>query len=415
MRLASIILALILVLLVPTDLEASENLSGRSVGMGGAYIQAARGVESAFWNPANLGLSQPSDRSLTILSLGINAYNNAFTLNEYNRYNGSYLTADDKEAILGSIPADGFSGAAEASLLGLGVLWSPLAFTISARGTSDLLLPKDPIEILFFGNEINDTILLTDSDGEAYASVDIGLSYGRPVWSKDEKQLFCGITARYIRGLTYQNVIQSEGEIFALETGINGEADFAVQSAQGGTGYGLDLGVTFKYDNNWEFGLAFNDLLGRIRWNKRTERKGYTLEIDSLLAEDFDLDSLVVDESYTQTIDAFTSRMPTVIRLGAAYRGKRTLLTCDFKQGLEHGMGVCRKLKTSLGIEYRVSCPLAVRAGLSVGGNEGITIANGVGLKMGAYCLDVGVAVKKGLWPTSSKGVSLAITNGFNL
>jgi hypothetical protein len=414
MRLTFIVLILSLVLLIPADVEASESFSGRSVGMCGAYTQAARGVESAFWNPANLGFSKSTDRGLTILSLGINAYNNALTLEQYNRYNGEFLTTDDKETILGLIPVDGLSGTAEASILGLGISWGNLALTLSGRGTSDLFLPKDPVEVLFFGNQINDTILINDCDGEAFASADLGLSYGRPVWSWGEKKVFCGVGVRYIRGITYQKVIQSQGELMTLETGTEGEGDFTVHSAQGGTGYGLDFGLAFNHNRNWSFGLSFSNLAGEIKWNRQTEERGYILEVDSLLADDFDLDSLVVDESYTQSIGAFTTRIPTVMRIGAAYRGERSLFTLDLKQGFKQGMGVYRKLRASLGAEYKFSGLLVARAGIAVGGNEGVTVANGMGLEIAGYHLDVGLAVQKGLWPTKSKGISLAITNGFN-
>lgn len=413
MRPLSIILAFSLALLVASDLGASASFSGRSMGMGGAYTQAARGVESAFWNPANLGFSKNNEKDLMALSAGFNAYNNALTLDQYNQYNGKFLTSQDKENILGSIPQDGLNAAMEASVLGLGLSWGNFALTISGKGTSDLLLPKDPIEVLFFGNEINDTILFNDSDGEAFASLDVGLSHGRTVWSKGEREVLCGITVRYVKGLFYQKVVESQGEIFALETGVTGGGDFAVHSANGGNGYGVDIGVAYQYNTNWNFGLTLDNLIGNIRWNKDTEENGYTLEIDSLLAEDFDSDSLVVDESYTQTIDPFSTAIPLVVRLGAAYHGERSLITFDLRGAFKQGMGIYKKLRASLGAEYIISRFLALRAGLSLGGNEGITVANGVGFKAGFYRLDIGMAMQKGLWPTKSKGITLAISNGF--
>jgi hypothetical protein len=415
MRRMSIILALSLLWLIPKDTDASGGFSGRSVGMAGAYTQASRGVESAFWNPANLGLSRGSDRSLVVLSLGVDAYNNAFTLNEYNRYNGEFLTTSDKEAILKAIPADGFSGSAEASILGLGISWGNLAFTISGQGSSRLLLPKDPIEVLFFGNQINDTILLTDSDGEAYACADIGLSYGRTIWRHDEKAILCGLGVKYVRGLAYQEVIQSRGEMVTLETGITGQGDFAVRSAQGGNGYGLNLGITFRHNQKWSFGAVLTNVMGAIKWNRRTQEKGYTFRVDSLLAEDFDVDSLVVDESYTRDIGSFTTQVPMVLRLGIGCQGVRSLLTFDLEQGIRQGMGVSNKPKASVGAEYRISRLLALRTGLSAGGAEALEIAGGLGLKRGRYHLDVGMAMQKGLWPTRSKAIKLAITNGLDL
>jgi len=415
MRRMSIILALSLLWLVPKDADASGNLSGRSVGMAGAYTQAARGVESAFWNPANLGFCRSSDKSLSVLSLGMSAYNNAFTLNQYNRYNGEFLTADDKQAILESIPAEGFNGSADASILGLGFSWGHLAFTLSGQGNSNLLLPKDPFQVLFFGNQINDTILLADSDGEAYASADLGLSYGRTIWSQGEKAILSGLSVRYIRGFAYQDVIQSQGEMFTLETGITGQGDFAVRSARSGNGYGLDLGITFNYNRKWSCGAFLGNVISAVKWNRGTQEKGYVFRVDSLLAEDFDVDSLVVDESYTRDIGSFTTHVPMLLRLGIGCQGARSLLTFDVEKGIKNGMGARDKLKASLGAEYRISRWLTLRAGLSAGGGQALEIAGGLGLKQGRCHLDLGIGMQKGLWPTRSEAVSMAITNGFDL
>ncbi|KPL00098.1 MAG: hypothetical protein AMJ91_05430 [candidate division Zixibacteria bacterium SM23_73_3] len=381
--------------------------------MAGAYTQIARGVESVFWNPANLGFSKGSEKSLMLFSLGINASNNSFNLKQYNQYNGKFLTSADKQTILNLIPKEGFKLSMLADVLAFGLSWGNFAFTVSGRGTSDLLLPKDPIHILFFGNEINDTILLSGSDGEAFASVDIGLSYGRSVWKKDEKEILCGINARYIRGLIYQKVTEAEGEVFVLETGVNGDGNFLVQSAGGGRGYGLDFGLAFEYKKNWTFGLSFINLINHIKWNKKTEKKVYQVQIDSLLAENFDLDSLVIEDSYTEVIEPFTNHTPTLLHVGVAYQGKRSLVAVDLKQGFKEGMDVSKKLTLSLGVEYWILSFLDVRGGISIGGDEGVTVANGLGFSLGAYNLDFGMAIHKGLWPTRSKGISLAISNGF--
>jgi hypothetical protein len=402
-------------LLVPEKLFAAELTSGRSVGMGGAYTQIASGVESAFWNPANLGFAEKSETNLTILSLGISAGNNSLTLGQYNRYNGSFLTSEDKQTILNSIPDDGLDFSLDAEILALGISRGNLALFLCGGGTSDFLLPKDPIQVLFFGNEINDTILLSGSDGEAFASADLGLSYGRSVWKRDNKEVLFGITARYIRGLTYEKVSQAQGELFTLETGINGQGDFLVRSATGGWGYGLDLGVTMEHDKKWSFGLSFMNLVNRIRWNRDAEHRVYQVQIDSLLAENFDMDSMIIEHSYTEAISPFTTRIPASINAGVAYRGKEVLLSFDLKQGFRKGMGSSGKLTASLGAEYKLLRWLDLRGGISMGEDKGITLASGLGLNLGVYHLDLGAAVQRGLWPTNSKGINLAISNGFRI
>ena len=405
---------LIILMILSLFFNAQLLASGRSVGMAGAYTAVSNGAESVFWNPANLGFSSGSEKTLNLFSFGININNNSFNWDDYTKYNGKFLTAEDKETILNSIPSEGFNLKLDADISALNFSWGNFAFTLSGKGSSDLLLPKDPIEVLFFGNELNDTLLIENSDGEAYASFDIGFSYGRSILKRNEKEFFCGGNIRIIRGMVYQKVEKTEGRLLTLETGINGDGDFAVKSAQGGKGYALDLGFAMKYKGDWTFGISFFNLLNQIKWDKKTEERGYQFHIDSLLAEDFDTDSLVTELSYTQNIDPFVTNTPTLIRLGVAHHSKRLLWTLDLEGGFGEGMGVSKKVKVSLGTGYRILSWLEILGGISIGGGEGITLANGLGFNLGKYHLDVGMANHKGLWPTKSKGVGFAISSGFS-
>ena len=407
------ITAILISLFIPEELVAGGLATGRSVGMGGAYTQVAMGAEAAFWNPANLGLADDSKINLSILSVGVSAGNNSLTLSQYNQYNGSFLTSEDKQTILNSVPDDGLNASLGADILGFGISRGNLALFLCGRGTSDFLLPKEPIQTLFFGNEINDTVILSGSDAEAFASMDLGLSWGRSVWKKDDKEVLLGITVRYVRGLTYQKVEQAEGEISTLETGINGDGDFLVRSASGGWGYGLDFGAALQYGKNWSFGLSFTNLINRIKWSKNTEQRVYQVQIDSLLAQDFDVDSMIIERSYTEGISPFTTRVPISMRAGVSYRKDRSLFSFDLEQGLGKGMGVTKKLTASLGAEYTLRTWLDLRGGILLGGDEGVALSSGVGLNLGVYQLDLGMAVQRGFWPANSKGINIAISNGF--
>jgi hypothetical protein len=409
MKTRCMIILVILILFFNAQLLAS----GRSVGMAGAYTAVSKGAESVFFNPANLGFSTRSEKTLNLFSFGININNNSFNWGDYTKYNGKFLTAEDKQDILDQIPAEGFNFKLDADISALSFSWGNFAFTLSGGGSSDLLLPKDPIQFLFFGNELNDTLLIENSNGEAYASWDIGLSYGRSILKKNDKELFCGANLKYQRGIIYQKVKKTEGELFILETGINGEGDFKVKSAEGGKGYALDVGLAMKYKSDWTFGISLFDLFNQINWNKKTEERGYQFRIDSLLAENFDTDSLVTELSYTKEISPFTTKTPILMRLGMAHQSKNLLWAFDLERGLGEGMGVSRKTKVSLGIDYRVLNWLDILGGLSIGGKDGITLANGLGFRVGNYHLDLSMANHKGLWPTKSKGVYLAISSGF--
>lgn len=409
-RFKSIWILNIIFLLIPAISMAGLN-SGRSVGMGGAYSAVASGVEAAFWNPANLGFSISPEMNLMLFSLGLNVNNNSFNLKQYNQYNGTFLTAEDKQTILNLIPDRGFMGSCSIDLMALGASWHNFAFTISGRGTSALLLPKDPLQALFFGNAINDTILVSGMDVEASASVDFGLSYGRSVWKKNHKELCAGTTIRIIRGLIYQKIVQAQGEVVTLETGVNGAGNFLVQSAEGGTGFGMDLGLALKQTDNWSFGISLTNLWSRIKWDKKTEIREYQVRIDSLMAENFDEDSLVVEHSYTRKINSFVRHLPIMAQMGMAYQLRQILVTFDIRHGLTRGTGESTKLSASFGAEYRLSRWFQLRGGFSVVKNEGITLTQGLGMNLGVYSLDFGIANLNGVWPTKSQGVCIAISN----
>jgi hypothetical protein len=394
--------------------SSRSSASGRSVGMAGAYTAASKGTEAVFFNPANLGLSAGSEKTLSLFSVAAGINNNTFRWGDYNRYNGRFLNDEDKGAIINSIPPDGFSMKAEAHISVLGFSWGNYALTFSGKGSSDLLLPKDPIELLLFGNELSETLLIEGADAEACVFWDIGLSYGRSVLKRNEKELFCGGNIKIVRGLIYQKVEKTEGRLLTLETGIEGDGDFAVKSAEGGKGYALDLGFAARYKRAWTFGISFFNLLHQIRWNKDTEKRGYRFKVDSLLAENFDADSLITELSYTQEIDPFVTRMPTLMRIGMANESKKLLWALDLEKGLGEGMGVSKKVKASLGAEYKLLFWLDILGGISIGGEEGITFANGLGFNLGKCRLDLGVSNHKGLWPTKSKGFTLAISSGFS-
>jgi hypothetical protein len=405
------ILLLVLILCIVPAISRAGLSSGRSVGMGGAYSTVARGAESAYWNPADLGFTKSPEWNLMILSLGVNVANNSFNLEQYNRYNGTFLSAEDKQTILNLIPDNGFNGSISADLMGLGVSWHNFAFTVSGRGTSELSFPKDPIQTLFFGNEINDTVMLSGSDGDAFASVEFGLSYGRSIWKKTDCELFGGAGIRIIRGMLYQKIKEAEGEVFALETGVEGQSDFLVRSAEGGLGYGIDMGLAMKYKGNWTIGLSCFNVLNHINWNRNTKERVYQVRIDSLLAEDFDSDSLVIEESYSQPIAHFNTHQPIMLQAGVSYQLRKTILSFDLRHGQTSATGQTRKTSASVGAEHQLYHWLNLRGGISLGENYGITIAQGLGFNVGIYQLDLGITNQNGVWPTKSKGVSVAISN----
>lgn len=386
--------------------------SARSLGLGGAYTAVAKGFEAPFWNPANLSFKDNPGFNLNIFSLGVSVENNAFSLKDYNRYNGSFWDEGDKDKILSLVPATGLNLNAQAEACILGFSYPYFALVSWVTGVSDISLPKEPIELLLIGNQMEDTISLEGTSGEAYAYAALSLSFSSPVYRNEEREIGIGVNLKYLQGIIYEKIVKASGEIRIKESEIEGESDLILRSARGGRGYALDLGIAAKLNEKWTFSFFLSNPLSQIKWSRKTEEKGYQFQIDSLNLASSDDDSVVLSEDYEKDIEPFVTHLPAMIKAGFAYQGKKTLLSFDWEQGFENGPGVSKTPKLSLGTELKLTRFLPLRAGISIGGKEGINLCGGFGLDLGAVYLDLGIANKKALTPDHSKGLGISLGCG---
>ncbi|MCJ7509110.1 MAG: DUF5723 family protein, partial [candidate division Zixibacteria bacterium] len=191
--------------------------SARSMGMAGSYTVMAKDVEAAFWNPANLGLSTKSGFSLCLFSVSASISNNSFSLGDYNAYVGDFWDDQEKLKILNSIPAEGLKLDIDAGANCLGFSAGNFALTVVGDGWANLKIAKSPFEFLLFGNELNDTVSVSDSKGEAWAITSVNLSYGQAVYRTRDKELSFGLSFKYLIGWLYYRVIESQGDIYVQE------------------------------------------------------------------------------------------------------------------------------------------------------------------------------------------------------
>ncbi|HVP37497.1 MAG TPA: DUF5723 family protein [Terriglobales bacterium] len=410
--LGGIILAII-ILLLWADTSAPLGLSNaRSLGLGGAYTSLARGNEAPLWNPANLSFQDNRGFSLNLISLGAFVENNAFSLKDYNEYNGRFWDDRDKENILSLVPSSGMNLNAQAEASALGLSIGSFSLVTYALGVSDINFPKDPFELLLIGNQMNDTISLKGTSGEAYAYGVLSFSFGKSILRKGEKEIGIGVNLKYLQGIVYQKITKASGEVRIQETGVQGESDLILNSAMGGKGYGLDLGIAAKLDKKWAAGLFLSNPISQIKWDRKTEERGYQFQIDSLNLSNSGNDSVFLSEDYRKDIDHFVTHLPLSAKAGISYQGKEILLAFDWEQGFENAAGVSKNPKLSLGTELRLLTFLPLRTGVSVGGIEGFSLSGGFGLRFGTGFLDFGLISKSALSPNNSKGVGLSVDFG---
>ncbi|MDH4222418.1 MAG: DUF5723 family protein [candidate division Zixibacteria bacterium] len=409
-----IIILTFLLLFIWVDQTVSLGLSSaRSMGLGGAYTAVARNEQAPFWNPANLSFKDNRAFSLNLFSLGALVENNAFSLKDYNNYNGRFWYDNDKNNILGSIPSTGLNLDAQAEACIVGLAGGSVALVSWISGVSDISLPKEPIELLLLGNQVEDTISLEGTSGEAYAYGTLSFSFGQSIYRNEEKEIGIGVNLKILHGIIYRKIVKASGQVRIKETEIEGESDLVLHRASGGRGYGIDLGIAAKKNEKLTFSFFLSNPFSQIKWDTKPEERGYRFQVDSLNLSSSDNDSVILSEDYEKRIEPFVTHLPLIARAGFAYQAKKILLSFDWEQGFENGPGVSRTPRFSLGTELKLVGFLPLRGGITAGGKEKLALSGGTGLDLGLLYLDIGIANKNAISPGSSKGLGFSLGLGF--
>ncbi len=404
----------ITLLIVITSAEAFASNFGdaRSVAMSGSHLTLAQGHAAVGVNPANLGLDDRPSWSLGLFGIGSVVHNNAFSLNDYKTYNGAHLSTQDKYDILDKIPDEGleFKGNSAASVLGLS--FGPFAFSTSLEAGGHGIISKDLVDLALFGNRVGETVSVTDADADAVAHVDFNLSYGRTLRSFQWGDLSAGVNLKYIYGVAFVEATEVEAQATTLTTGIRGDGSAIIRTAEGGSGFGLDLGTSAQFRDRWRFAAAIENLVSNINWSKNTEETEYVFEAQSMTAETVDDDSLVVSDEIEREIGSFSTSLAPKLTLGAAYLLPKITIETDLKFGLRDKFGVTTTPELSTGAEYSGLGFMPLRAGIAFGGFDGTSVSLGAGLKMSSFHIDFAWASTGTLMPGGGKGISLAVSSG---
>ena len=388
----------------------------RAMGMAGAYTALGNGFEATAYNPANLGLSNNRSFSLDLVGFGLSLKNNSFSLADYNKYTGQFLDNDDKQDILNRIPSEGLklNLLTEANAMSFSV--NRVALSFRTLGASKLNLDKDPFELFLYGNAVKSEVNLSDTKGEAYAIGDAALSYGHPLKKWDRGEFAIGATAHFFYGAAYQKIIRAEGGVYTTDDGFEGDGTMLIKSCLGGQGYGLDLGAAMIFEQNWVFSASWQNVYSNINWNGDPEEILYTFEMTEPInfdnMSDDDSDSLVESNDTTYDVEAFSTKLPSVLKLGLARTYKNMVWSVDWEQGLDYSASQGVTPRISAGLEYSPLSFIPLRVGTSFGGDLGNRFSTGFGLYMGPYKIDFAVANNGSFDPNSTKGLDFGFAMG---
>jgi len=386
----------------------------RSVAMAGSYTAVARGYNSIGFNPANLGLSDRPRFQLQLLSAGSSINNNAFSLDDYTRYNGEDLSEADRRDILAMIPSEGweFRGTVAAATLSLAA--GPLVLSATGEGAATGTLPREIVELVFFGNTMGETVTAGLAEGEAVAHADINLAYGYRFGEYGWGELAVGINLKYIYGIAWFDVGRSETSLTTVSEGIDADGSVLIRSSTGGRGMGLDAGMAARVGDKWTLSAGIRDAASFIKWTAETKITEYLFTVEGLNAETAGDSTTIVSEEIERPVESFNSTLAPQVNLGAARLCGDFLISADIKLGLKEGPGVSTRPQTALGAEYKGIGFLPLRAGISHGGFHGVSTGLGFGLKLSAFHIDFAWASSGTLLPSLHDGFSLAVSSGLD-
>lgn len=361
---------------------------GRSSGMHGAYATLATGAEAPFYNPANLAFTPGRQTTLSLLGVSGWLADNAFGLEEYRRYNGAYLDRAAKRDILSAVTGRGLLARAGVTARPLAIAVGPAALSWQTRAVTRFSLADELFRLLLEGNEVDKTYDFVPAAGRAMLLSDLTLSWGYspPFTIRGIHSLSFGANAHYFIGSFYGQVEQMRARALTGATLVRAEGKASMRTAQGGGGWGLDLGMTAVINRHLRCAFFGENIVNEISWNKQSERiaAGFTLNatnVDRILQEDLELEEVVLHSDTTLAIPAFSIRLPRRYHLSGSYLQKRWSVSAEWVGG-EAGGGEWGGSEVALGGEFSPWRFLWLRGGAGRTEELGWSSSLGFGLQM---------------------------------
>jgi hypothetical protein len=242
---------------------------------------------------------------------------------------------------------------------------------------------------------------------------EISASYARAFRAADGP-LSMGLSIKLIRGIGYFDLVRAAGDLVTTNDGVTGAGELVARTAQGGWGYGVDLGAWRALGPAWTASLAVQDLAGRVRWGRCVEEHTTTFHVRDATLEDLedDPDDLVDEATETRGIGAFERRIGPVVVAGVAWKRGRYTGAADLRKSFEQGSGRVRRPLVAAGVEAYVASWLTARGGIGIGGWDDFATALGLTFSPGPVRVDVAMLAPGGLVPFTGRGVGAGIAIG---
>lgn len=404
---------------VPGVARAQLPATPRALGMGGAYLTVARGVEALSNNPANLALPGAPPWSFSLPQLAASGTLVGARFGEV-----PTLFGDDagprRDEILDALPTWGAEARYDVRAP-LGALQiGPFAVGVSYASMGSHSVGRDIVELLVKGYEESRTdYSVGNTSGSRATYYDLAASYGREL-----RGVSLGVTGHYFRGgsLVRSQMFEPRIDVEARDVSV----DYLSVLSRGGSGYALDLGAAYQPSERVTLGVTLKNLAGRMTWSEDLSYRDFRVSREELgdldlaslhdryVASETTLDPTSVPLHAYETAqglydDAF---FPTVARLGADWRPTTaTTIGTIYESHLGSGY-LAGRWDSTLGVGLQQKLGFAaLRAGYASNLGGGAMVTGGLSLGP----LDMGVARLSESGEDGVEGDGWAVTVGISV
>jgi len=405
----------LLYILLTFSIQA-QGFDAAGLSMGRAYGALATGVDAVAWNPANLILPRTNLFELNLVAFNLNIANSGFSPSDYDRYfteeghHGLWYESD-LNAMMDLI-GDELKIYGDINTNVIGLAFQNYALAIQGIGNLYMTIPRTPFELFFYGHPDKDVVQqFNDVKGNGYGALKVSFAAAYPVKIDKLFNTFgVGMNLNYYHGFQYIEITKGTGYFNTATDEIKAKVDFEGKKAEGGTGFGIDIGAAGVVDKNWTLSLALQNIYGSINWSENPELLLKSVRIDSGdLSHPDKIETVENDTTYK--IDAFSKNLPVLFHFGASYKyGDNWIFSADLEQAYAKSMGYSDQGSLSVGAQYSPIPLLPIRSGITIGGKWGFLFGLGFGIHTGTFHFDLGYSMHRAMWPTLSTGTSLAMS-----
>lgn len=384
--------------------------SGAALGLGDNYTALARGRNAVAWNPAGLGMPGGPSFSISFAPVrGVGAIG-PITPKDLVDIGDRALTHSERVQWLSRISDAGSQRGnlgLDVTYLSLNIGRLGLQLSSSIDGTVDI--GPDAAELLLFGNAGRTGAPRPfDLEGSALtmaATSTAALSYGHPISIIPGQDVAIGATLKYTVGhvLLHGRDAGSSFSVDPLGATITFpviHTDTALESLSSGSGYGLDLGASWR-SGPLEVGVAFHNVLNTFAWDESSfffSSGSAMITADSTESE-FDSHPIggapaEIRARAQEIADDF--RYHPHLALGAAF-SPLSALTVVGEVRHRRGDVISKETATHMGVgaELRPLPWIPIRGGYTLLSN-GHQLSGGIGLEFGLINLQLSAARRGG-------------------